>query len=97
MMEGRVKKGDGYREQYNMSKLAIAICIRKLVSDLQKSDEGWKQVKFYLMCPGYVRTPLFRRDEGCWRKFKTKISLCTAGISAHKVITQNKLCVSGSH
>jgi len=80
MMEKRLKTGDNGREQYNSSKLAIAVCTRKLVSSIDTSYG----IKFFLMCPGYVKTALFR-DNGCCRKCLTNIGLCVGGINAHKV------------
>lgn len=86
MMDKRVKSRDGYRDQYNISKLAISMCTRKLVRDLRKDlERDWKGVKFYVMCPGMAKTPLFRNDAGCWRKCQTQVSLCTVGLSVHQV------------
>ncbi|ODN01181.1 Retinol dehydrogenase 11 [Orchesella cincta] len=92
MMEKRRKTGDNGREQYNSSKLAIAVCTRKLVSSLDPNCG----IKFFLMCPGYVKTALFR-DNGCCRKCLTNFGLCLGGINAHKGSeTAVYLCLSKS-
>ncbi|CAL8072187.1 unnamed protein product [Orchesella dallaii] len=92
MMEKRFKTGDNGREQYNSSKLAISVCTRKLVTSLGPNHG----IKFFLMCPGFVKTALFR-DNGCCGKCFTNFSLCVGGINAHKgAETAVYLCLSKS-
>jgi len=97
MMKKRLKRGDGGREQYSISKLAIAMCLRKLAGALNKNDPILSsQVKFFNVCPGQVRTELFRNETGC-RRCCTCMQICAGGISPHKGSeTVCYLCLSKS-
>ncbi|CAL8072189.1 unnamed protein product [Orchesella dallaii] len=80
MMEKKVKTGDSGKEQYSISKLVNAICILKFVETLEQ-DSGIKVIQ---LCPGFVKSDVFRNVKGIMKKMANAISLAFVGLTPHQ-------------
>lgn len=82
MMEKQVKTGDSGKEQYNISKLCNSICMVKLANDPNGSRNG--KIKLVQVCPGFVKSDVFRNEKSVWNKFTNAVSLGVVGLSTHQ-------------
>lgn len=82
MMEKKVKTGDSGKEPYSVSKLANSICVYKFASTLE-DNAG---VKIVQLCPGYVKTDVFRSERGIIKFIRNSLSLGAIGLTPHQVI-----------
>jgi len=74
MMEKHFRSGGDGMEPYNASKLAGALCIRRLAHVLGKKD-----IKVFQLCPGFVKTDAFRNDTG-WNATVRSCMMGVAGV-----------------
>lgn len=77
----KVKTGDYGMEQYSLSKMLNAVCIAKMAAELD-NDGGLKVVQ---LCPGFVKSDVFRNVDGFFNKLRNSISLGAVGLSTHQV------------
>lgn len=84
MMEKGVKTGNDGKEPYDISKLANSICMMKLAKTLGQEKAG---VKLIQLCPGFVKSEVFRNEKGFFKTIKNSISLGVVGLSTHSVST----------
>lgn len=80
MMEKKVKTGFLGQEPYNISKLCNSVCMLKLAADGVLGND----IKLMQLCPGLVKSDVFRNDTGFLRKLKMGISLGAVGITTHQ-------------
>lgn len=92
-MEKEVKTGHFGKEPYSISKLANAICMKKFATELEDNTN----VKILQLCPGYVKSDVFRYEKGYVNSVLNTVSLAAGGLTPHQVsLTQRAVTRSFS-
>lgn len=92
MLARKRNTGNFGNEQYTISKMCNSIAMMKLAKDMA-SDK----VKVYQLCPGLVKTEIFRGVTGIIRKSMGRVWMRAVGLTCHEGAETAVYCAVANH